>query len=111
MRLNKNIKIFINYFFGPLLFLWLLYSIYTQIRQQPHLEQSWQQLKTAATPHKIILLMAVLLLMLANWSVEAMKWKISVAAIRPMSFLKAFYAVLSGVSLSVSMPNRIGEYA
>jgi hypothetical protein len=111
MRLNKNIKIFVNYFFGPLLFLWLCTSIYTQVRQQPHLEQSWQQLKTTASPYKIILLMAVLLLMVANWSVEAVKWKISVTTLRPMSFLKAFYAVLSGVSFSVSMPNRIGEYA
>src|SRR6476469_4249968 len=111
MLLNKNIKIFGNYFFGPLLFLWLLYSLYTQIQAQPHLAQSWHQIKSIAASHKIMLLPAVLLLMLANWSVEALKWKISVAAVLPVSFWRAFEAVLSGVSFSVSMPNRVGEYA
>ena len=111
MRRNKNIKIFINYFFGPLLFLWLLYSIYTQVAQQPHLETSWQQVKGSVTAHKILVLAAVVLLMLVNWSIEATKWKISVAAIQPLSFKKALHSVLSGVSFSVSMPNRMGEYA
>lgn len=60
---------------------------------------------------KIVLLIAVVLLMGANWSVEAAKWKILVTVIRPVTFRQAFKAVLSGLSLSVSMPNRMGEYA
>jgi len=111
MLRNKNIKIFIKSVFGPLLFLWLLYSIYTQVGQQPHLEESWQHIKASVTSYKIVVLGVVLLLMLANWSIEAVKWKISVAAIYPVSFFRAFRAVLSGVSLSVSMPNRMGESA
>ena len=53
---------------------------------------------------------AVILLMIVNWSIEAVKWKISVRPIQQVSFLKAFRAVLSGVSFSVSTPNRVGEY-
>jgi hypothetical protein len=111
MLRNKSIKIFINYFLGPLLFLWLLYAIYAQLVRQPHLEQSWQHVKQAFASAKIIVLLLVVLLMLVNWSIEAAKWKLSVAALAPLSFLRAFEAVLSGVSLSVSMPNRMGEYA
>lgn len=111
MLRNKTIKIFVNYFFGPLLFLWLCYSIYTQVAQQPHLEQSWQEIKSSVTARKIILLTGVVVLMLLNWSVEAVKWKVSVATTQAIRFLPAFHAVLSGVSLSVSMPNRMGEYA
>jgi uncharacterized membrane protein YbhN (UPF0104 family) len=48
--------------------------------------------------------------MLVNWSIEAIKWKISVNKIQQVSFIKAFKAVLCGVSFSVSTPNRIGEY-
>jgi hypothetical protein len=110
MRLNKNIKIFINYFLGPLLFLWLLYSITLQVRQQPHVAQSWQHLKYHATPHKIGLLITVVGLMLLNWAAEAAKWKFLVAAVHPVSFGHAFRSVLSGVSVSVAMPNRMGEY-
>lgn len=35
---------------------------------------------------------------------------ISVRTFYPVSFLQAFKAVLSGVSFSVTMPNRVGEY-
>lgn len=111
MRLNKTIKLFCNFFLGPLLFAWLLYSIYTQVLQQPHLEQTWQQLKTGVTSRKMGLLITVVLLMGANWSVEAAKWKTLLAVVRPITFKEAFRAVLSGLSLSVSMPNRMGEYA
>src|SRR6478672_2867435 len=111
MRLNKTIKLFINFFLGPLLFGWLLYSIYTQVLQQPHLQQTWQQIKTAMASRKIVLLIAVVLLMGANWSVEAAKWKILVTVIRPVTFRQAFKAVLSGLSFSMAMPNRMGEYA
>lgn len=48
--------------------------------------------------------------MLLNWGFEALKWKISVRDIHSISFFQAFKAVLSGVSVSVTTPNRIGEY-
>jgi len=46
MRLNKNIKILVNYFFGPILFIWLAWSIYNQIRHQPDLSMSWQRIRS-----------------------------------------------------------------
>ena len=46
--LNKNIKIFFNYFLGPILFIWLSLSIFGQIRQQPDLEQHLVYIKEAA---------------------------------------------------------------
>ena len=41
VQMNKKIKNFINYFLGPLLFVWLGYAIYRQIIKQPQLEESW----------------------------------------------------------------------
>ena len=55
-------------------------------------------------------LVIVFFLMLVNWSIEAFKWKIAIQGIQPISFLKSFRAVLSGVSFSVTTPNRMGEY-
>lgn len=110
MQLNKNIKIFFNYFLGPLLFAWLAFSIYRQIRHQPQLEASWLQVKASFNSYKISYLIAALFLILVNWGVEAWKWKISVATFYPIKFIQAFKAVLSGVTFSVSMPNRVGEY-
>jgi hypothetical protein len=110
MQPNKNIKIFINYLFGPLLFSWLAFSIYQQIIHQPQLEHSWQHIRQSLESGKIICLIAASVLILVNWGLEAWKWKISVNTFYPVSFVQAYKAVLSGVSFSVTMPNRIGEY-
>lgn len=48
--------------------------------------------------------------MLVNWSIEAVKWKISVRPVQEVGFFRALQAVFSGVSFSVSTPNRMGEY-
>ena len=52
----------------------------------------------------------VILLMVFNWGIEALKWKILVKHIEDISFVTAFKGVLAGVSLAINTPNRIGEY-
>ena len=110
MRLNKNIKIFLNYFLGPLLFIWLSVSIYNEIRHQPDLRTSWTKIKESVQSAAIWNFVIVVFLMILNWSIEALKWQISIQHLQRIGFLKSFRAVLSGVSFSVNTPNRIGEY-
>lgn len=110
MKLNKNIKIFINYFLGPLLFIWLSWSIYRQIKNQSGLEQAWNSIRASLGSPMLLNLVAVVVLMAVNWSIEAIKWRISIREIQKVSFIKALQAVLSGVSFAVSTPNRMGEY-
>lgn len=55
-------------------------------------------------------LFLVLLLMLGNWSIEAVKWKLAVEKIQSVSFNKSLKAIFSGVSFSITTPNRVGEY-
>lgn len=108
--MNKNIKIFINYFLGPLLFAWLSYSIYRQIVKQPQLEESWLRIRQSFQSYKINYLIGAVLLIAVNWGLESWKWMIAVRTFYPIKLVQAFKAVLSGVSFSVTMPNRIGEY-
>ena len=110
MKLNKSIKIFINYFLGPLLFIWVSYSIYHQLQRQPGLEKSWKTISSSFKSPKILYLVATFLLMIVNWGIEAFKWKLLVRRIQPVSYSTAFKAVLSGTSFSVTTPNRVGEY-
>lgn len=110
MLRNKNIKILINFFLGPLLFLWLVFSIYTQIRNQPQLEASWIHIRDSFHSTQLVFLILIVLLMIVNWGLEAWKWKLSVEMVHPVKFSQAFKAILSGVSFSVTMPNRIGDY-
>ncbi len=107
---NKTIKIFLNYFLGPLLFVGLSFSIFQQIRNQPHLTQSWAEIRASFLSVKILYLFFASVLIFVNWGIEALKWKLLVNTVRPVGFLSAYKAVLSGVSFSVALPNRIGEY-
>lgn len=107
---NKNIKIFLNYVLGPLLFAWLTYSIFKQIKNQQHLEESWANIKSSFSSPIVVNLILAFVLMFINWSLEAMKWKLSVQHVQPVSFIRSLKAILSGVSFSVTTPNRMGEY-
>ena len=110
MQLNKNIKIFLNYVIGPLLFIGLSWSLYRQISNQPHLEASWNHISSEWGSAKIFYLLSALVLVQVNWGIESLKWRAAVTDIHRFSFFQAFKAVLSGVSFSVVMPNRVGEY-
>jgi hypothetical protein len=107
---NKNIRIFIHYFLGPLLFILVSYSIYKRLSTQPDLGLSWMHIRESFTSTRILYLVGAILLMIVNWGIEASKWKLCVQKIQEVGFVTAFKAVLSGVSFSVTTPNRVGEY-
>ena len=57
------------------------------------------------------ILISVMLLMLVNWSLEALKWKLMMQKLETIPFARALAAVFSGLTVSFFTPNRIGEYA
>ncbi len=109
--LNKQLKIFLNYFVGPILFVWLSYSIYQQIQNQTDIHQSWDLFRSAFTGPQLVKLIVVLLLMLLNWGIEARKWQILVNPVEKVSYWRAYRAVLTGLALAFNSLNRIGESA
>lgn len=56
------------------------------------------------------LMMSLLLLMGLNWGIEALKWKLLVKPVQPVTLFTAGKAVLSGLSFSIFIPNGVGEY-
>ncbi|MFM9944839.1 MAG: lysylphosphatidylglycerol synthase transmembrane domain-containing protein [Bacteroidia bacterium] len=60
--------------------------------------------------HWWMLLIAIFLIFV-NWGLETVKWKFLIKHIEPLSFLKAFSAVMAGVTVSSFTPNRVGEFA
>jgi len=55
-------------------------------------------------------LASVVLLMVCNWGLEAIKWRYLIRKVESVSFLQSFRAVFSGVTVSIYTPNRVGEY-
>lgn len=56
-----------------------------------------------------LILLIVIFLMILNWGIETVKWKILIDQIQHFSFPKAFQAVLSGITIGIFTPNRVGE--
>lgn len=95
---------------GPVLFLWLGYSVYRQVRSQPDFEAHLQGLRGAAMGPQSWMLALVLLLVFVNWALETSKWQVLMRRVHPMGFLPAYRAVLSGLAFSLGTPNRIGDF-
>lgn len=51
------------------------------------------------------------ILMLVNWTVEALKWKSLVNVLCEISLVKSLRSVFTGITVSFYTPNRIGEFA
>lgn len=51
----------------------------------------------------------VIILMFANWGLEALKWKFVIRKTEKIDFLKAFRLTLTGITMGLLTPNRIGE--
>lgn len=110
IRLNKNIKLIIKYILAPLLAAWLFYSLFKQIRNQPHLSEAVQLIRDAPFGPSGWKLWTVIVLVFFNWGLEAIKWQYLTSPIQKIGIFKALKSVLSGVTLSLNTPNRIGEY-
>lgn len=114
MKLPRISKIFLRYLLGPLLLIVLLWAIGEELLSQQRLPLLIENLRSAivgtASTQGILLMTLLFILMLVNWSLEALKWRTAISTLQPVSFFTAFKATLSGVSFSVSLPNRVGEY-
>jgi len=85
--------------------------IYFRIRSNDSLLASWQGLQEnlSSTP-MILSLTGIVLMMIVNWALEAMKWQYLVRKSEPIGFFTSLKAVLAGITVSTFTPNRIGEF-
>ena len=109
--LKKQQKILFNYAAGPVLFLILAFLLYGKVKNQPDLPQKIDLLKNIFSKENTGLLICLFGLMMTNWGIEAYKWKLLMKPVQQVSYFIAVKAVLSGLSLSLFLPNGIGEYA
>ncbi len=100
----------LNYVIGPLLFIVLCFVIYNKIKDQANLQQTWDTMQQSITGGNKWLVVALFGLMLLNWGIEARKWQILVTPVQHVNYFTAWKAVLSGLALSLFLPNGIGDY-
>jgi hypothetical protein len=56
------------------------------------------------------LISIVIVLMLLNWSIEAIKWRYLIRRTENVSFLNALKGVITGITTSILTPNRVGDF-
>jgi uncharacterized membrane protein YbhN (UPF0104 family) len=85
--------------------------IYFQLRSRNGLDATWEAIRNGLPlPGLYFTLLLVIVMMLVNWSLEAIKWRYLISKSERISFFTAFRAVWAGITLSTFTPNRIGEY-
>lgn len=109
--MTKRTKHFFNYIVGPLLFIWLAWSIYQQVQNQSDLTQSWEFIVNALNGSSSYKIAIVGVLMLINLGIEAKKWQLQVSGIEQLNFFQSYRAVLAGQAMGLNTINRIGEPA
>ena len=92
------------------IFILVSWVIYKQVFLKKDIDAYWSLFLENVGEGGFPLLLLVAVLMFVNWGLEAYKWQLLIKKIEDLSFLKSFQAIMSGVTLAIFTPNRIGEY-
>lgn len=90
-----------------------LAALYEAVLGAPAVGAAWRELvaRTLTYGPARWLLGAAALLVPLNWGLEARKWQALARRVEPLGFGAAGRAVLLGLTLGFSTPNRVGDYA
>jgi hypothetical protein len=89
-----------------------LWFIINRITQRDHAVSFFAFIKSKANEPDIIgIIIAVIILMLVNWSIEALKWKLLISKLHKLSFGQSLMAIFAGATISFFTPNRVGDFA
>ncbi len=88
----------------------LIYLIYSQVIGRNDLNQILDLYRSNLASKGWLLIFVVLFLMPINWSLEALKWKTLIQKDFSISFKRSLRAIISGISIGIITPQRIGEY-
>ena len=104
----RSMIVFVTYFY-------IYKEIFQRKRGDEEMIIDWHTLvdyfsNIGLEPHSKVLIVWIFLLMIVNWGIESLKWQFLIGKVEKVPFLKSFEAVLSGISVSVFTPNRVGEW-
>lgn len=111
MKNQSKIRKINNLILQLIIFVVTYFFIYKQVFLKSDVPSLWVYLKVSLFKqgHQSVPIIIVIL-MLLNWLLEAVKWKYLIGRIESVSFPRAIQAVFTGISISTFTPNRVGEY-
>ncbi len=104
MNINKLYK-YINLLLRILIGLLALYFIYTRVNES--FLDNLNKVEIIEIDYVLVVLAVILLFF--NWGIEAFKWRYAIRNTEEVSVLKAFKFTITGITIGLLTPNRIGE--
>lgn len=105
--MDKRFYKVISLFIKALLLTLSFYYIFQKIRAAGGLA-SFDNITLSAA--RTTCLSIACMLMLLNWGLEARKWQILIAPYEEISWLRSLQSVLTGITIGIFTPNRVGEF-
>jgi hypothetical protein len=99
-----------NKLIGLVLFVICAFAIYNKVLQNENLNQYGAELKIQLTKIHWGAWLLMALLMVLNYTIEAIKWKTVIASTNQFNIFQALRAVLVGQAFSFFTPARSGDY-
>lgn len=106
-NLNKTSNIFIR----AAIIIFAIWFIYNEIFYNTNISKVLDSVKGFFYKDNFFLYLSfIIFLMPINWSIESIKWKYLIKKLEDISFIKAFKAILTGITVSIFTPNRTGDF-
>ncbi len=105
-KVRKTLDIAIRLLIATMALSYIFYRIYNLPQGQPGAFAT----SVLAGKGVVYTAAALLLLMVINWGIESVKWRMLIRQSEEISIGKAYQAVLGGLAVSVFTPNRVGEF-
>jgi len=87
------------------------YFLYDQIFYRKDISSLWDTLSSFSKNHRFYLYLSITVALIpVNMALETVKWRFLISKLEKVPFWSAFKAVLTGVAVSMFMPNRLGDY-
>lgn len=110
--MNKGIfrKRYIGLFIKVVIAIVALWFIYHEVQIKDRSTDLSFGIGFLTDPSQIPILLGLIGLMLLNWFLEALKWRLLISPVEKVSVWTALKAIFSGITISIFTPNRVGEY-
>ena len=106
-KVNKRYNLLIQLVILVVSYFFIINQVFWK-QDLPALLRTIQQ--DLSSPKFLPVLSLILVLMILNWMLEALKWKNLISKVEKVSLRRSLIAVLTGVTISSFTPNRVGEY-
>jgi hypothetical protein len=109
--LTASAKKILSFLFKAIIMALAFTFIYHQyLQKNSSIKQFKALISVLDHTHVMVVMTAVVILMLINWTLESLKWQYLTRRLLPISLWKAIECVFCGLSWAIFTPNRIGEF-